>query len=130
MSKREEIKQACSAFTDKLMKLMRESAAEVLEQAFADDSEDADEAPATAPARKARRPRRARTEPVAAEPASGSVQKRLLTAIRSNPGCDGGTIAQELGMKPWQFRPVLNDLVITGAVKKTGNGRGTRYSPR
>jgi hypothetical protein len=130
MSKQEEIKEHVAKFVTGLVKLMRDAAHETVDATFADDGEG--ESAGGGPKVRAVKSARSASAPkqLKAAPSGGDPQKQVLAVIRANPGCGGGLIKAQTGVPQWQLRQTLKELVGTGAVKKSGTGRGTTYATR
>ena len=126
MSKREEIKAYVNDFVEGLTKRMRAAAIEGVDIAFQNG-----EAEVEAMAAKRGRAKALRTTRSvrALPPPSGDVTtSEVLAAVKANQGSRCEVIAGHIGKTAKQIKQPLSELVATGRVKKSGNGRGTTYT--
>jgi hypothetical protein len=132
MSKREEIKEYVGKFVEGLAKMMHAASIEAVDAAFVATDGEGDSAGGGPKVRVVKSVRRARApkQLPAAAPNGGEPQKQVLAVVRANQGCGGGLIKAQTGLPQWQLGRTLKDLVSIGAIKKSGNGRGTTYATR
>jgi hypothetical protein len=108
-----QIKERIASFVQELDKLVRRSTLEALRGVL--DSESA------APARRG--PGRPRG-PAAA---GGNVATGIVDYVRANDGHTVGQISVGVGAAPKLVKKAIIQLLAAGAIKKTGQKRGTRY---
>lgn len=133
MSKRDEIKVMVGDFVEKLTKKMREAANEAVDLAFTDGEGDGADEEQLAPPKKPRKTLRS-ARAVRALPApssSGAVSVAdVVSVVKANPGCNGATLASELGKPKWVIAKPLAEALAAGKIRKNGSGRGLSYTAR
>lgn len=125
MSKRDEIREYVTKFTEGFVKLLREAAHETVDLTF-DEGDGERPAAAKKPRKTLRSARAVKALPTASSNAVTVAD--VVSVVKANPGCNGGTIGRELGKPRHAFLRPLAEAVALGKVRKNGSGRGLTYT--